>query len=127
MRKQIMERITPKVDWRKVMRYFVKTSQRSERKSTPKRLNKRFPHIHPGKRVKRNASIAISIDQSGSVDDAMLAAFYSELNKLSSIATFTVIPFDDQGIRGEGLCLEEGRDEELGACSLWRHQLQCSN
>ena len=26
----------------------------------------------------------------------MLAAFYSELNKLSSIATFTVIPFDDR-------------------------------
>lgn len=96
MRKDIMSRITPKVDWRKVMRYFVKTSQRSERRSTPRRLNKRFPHIHPGKRVKRNANIAISIDQSGSVDDAMLAAFYSELNKLSSIATFTVIPFDDR-------------------------------
>ena len=96
MRKQIMDSITPKIDWRKVMRYFVKTSQRSERKSTPKRLNKRFPHIHPGKRVKRNASIAISIDQSGSVDDRMLAAFYAELNKLSSIATFTVIPFDDK-------------------------------
>ena len=96
MRKQIMDSITPKIDWRKVMRYFVKTSQRSERRSTPKRLNKRFPGIHPGKRVKRNANIAISIDQSGSVDDGMLAAFYSELNKLSSIATFTVIPFDDK-------------------------------
>jgi predicted metal-dependent peptidase len=91
-----MDSITPKIDWRKVMRYFVKTSQRSERRSTPKRLNKRFPGIHPGKRVKRNANIAISIDQSGSVDDGMLAAFYSELNKLSSIATFTVIPFDDK-------------------------------
>jgi|TARA_R110000824_G_scaffold74554_2_gene189460 predicted metal-dependent peptidase len=96
MRKDIMSRITPKVDWRKVMRYFVKTSQRSERRSTPRRLNKRFPYIHAGKRVTRNANIAISIDQSGSVDDNMLAAFYSELNKLSSIATFTVIPFDDR-------------------------------
>ena len=96
MRKDIMSRITPKVDWRKVMRYFVKTSQRSERRSTPRRLNKRFPYIHAGKRVTRNANIAISIDQSGSVDDSMLAAFYSELNKLSDIATFTVIPFDDR-------------------------------
>lgn len=96
IRKEIMERITTKIDWRKVLRYFVKCSQRAERRSTPKRLNKRYPYIHPGKRVRRCASIAVSIDQSGSVDDQMLAAFYSELNKLSDIATFTVIPFDDR-------------------------------
>ena len=94
IRKEIMDRITTKVDWRKVLRYFVKCSQRSERRSTPKRLNKRFPYIHAGKRVKRVASIAVSIDQSGSVDDRMLASFFSELNKLAGIATFTVIPFD---------------------------------
>ena len=93
-RKRIMDSIVSKVDWRKVMRYFIKTSQRAERMSTPRRLNKRFPKIHPGKRVRRQAKIAISIDQSGSVDDGMLAAFFSELNKLAEIAEFTVIPFD---------------------------------
>ena len=96
VRKDILDRITPRVDWKKVLRYFCKTSQRADRRSTPKRLNRRYAYIHPGRRVKRTANIAISIDQSGSVDDAMLAAFYSELNKLSSIATFTVIPFDDK-------------------------------
>tara|TARA_R110002020_G_scaffold37239_1_gene112390 strand:+ start:4312 stop:5544 length:1233 start_codon:yes stop_codon:yes gene_type:complete len=94
MRRNILDRISSKVDWRKVLRYFIKTSQRSERMSTPRRLNKRFPKIHPGKRVRRHAKIAISIDQSGSVDDAMLAAFFSELNKLAEIAEFTVVPFD---------------------------------
>jgi|TARA_R110002124_G_scaffold92433_1_gene234726 predicted metal-dependent peptidase len=94
MRQNIMERISTKVDWRKVLRYFIKTSQRSERMSTPRRINRRFPKIHPGKRVRRHAKIAISIDQSGSVDDAMLAAFFSELNKLAEIAEFTVVPFD---------------------------------
>lgn len=89
-----MDRLTSKVDWRKVLRYFVKTSQRSERTSTPRKLNKYYPYIHSGKRVKRTANIAVSIDQSGSVDDGMLAAFFSELNKLADIATFTVIPFD---------------------------------
>jgi predicted metal-dependent peptidase len=93
-RKEIMERITSKVDWRKVLRYFVKTSQRANKRSTPKRLNRRYAYVHPGRKVKRTASIAISIDQSGSVSDSMLAAFYSELNKLADIATFTVIPFD---------------------------------
>ena len=94
MRQDIMDRIATKVDWRKVLRYFVKTSQRSDKRSTPRRLNKRFPKVHPGKRVRRHAKIAISIDQSGSVDDGMLAAFFSELNKLAEIAEFTVIPFD---------------------------------
>lgn len=94
VRKEIMDRLTSKVDWRKVLRYFVKTSQRSERTSTPRKLNKYYPYIHSGKRVKRTANIAVSIDQSGSVDDGMLAAFFSELNKLADIATFTVIPFD---------------------------------
>ena len=94
MRQDIMDRIATKVDWKKVLRYFVKTSQRADKRSTPRRLNKRYPRMHPGKRVRRQAKIAISIDQSGSVDDAMLAAFFSELNKLAEIAEFTVIPFD---------------------------------
>jgi predicted metal-dependent peptidase len=94
MRQDILDRIQTKIDWRKVLRYFVKTSQRADKRSTPRRLNKRYPRIHPGKRVRRQAKIAISIDQSGSVDDQMLAAFFSELNKLAEIAEFTVIPFD---------------------------------
>ena len=96
MRQEILERINTKVDWRKVLRYFVKTSQRADRFSTPRRLNKRYPRIHPGKRVRRHARIAISIDQSGSVDDTMLAMFFSELNKLAAIAEFVVIPFDTE-------------------------------
>ena len=95
-RKEIMERVTSTVDWRKVMRYFVKTSQRASKRSTPKRLNRRYAYVHPGRKVNRTANIAVSIDQSGSVSDSMLAAFYAELNKLADIATFTVVPFDTQ-------------------------------
>jgi predicted metal-dependent peptidase len=95
-RRDIIERITSKVDWRKVMRYFVKTSQRASKRSTPKRLNRRYAYVHPGRKVNRTANIAVSIDQSGSVSDSMLAAFYGELNKLADIATFTVVPFDTQ-------------------------------
>jgi predicted metal-dependent peptidase len=108
VRKDILDRINPRVDWKKVLRYFCKTSQRAERRSTPKRLNSRFPYIHSGRRVKRTASIAVSIDQSGSVDDNMLAAFYSELNKLSGIATFTVIPFDDKVFEGKVYTWKKG-------------------
>ena len=93
-RRQIQDFITPKVDWRKVLRYFIKTSQRANKKSTVRRLNRRFPYIHAGRKVTRQAKIAISIDQSGSVSDAMLALFFSELSSLAKYATFTIIPFD---------------------------------
>ena len=46
--------------------------------------------------MQRHAKIAISIDQSGSVSDEMLAAFFNELNNLAKIATFTVVPFDTE-------------------------------
>jgi predicted metal-dependent peptidase len=91
---EIMDRLISKIDWKKVLRYFIKTSQRAHKSSTVKRINRRYAYIHPGRKINRTASIAISIDQSGSVDNAMLAMFFTELNKLSKLAEFTVIPFD---------------------------------
>jgi predicted metal-dependent peptidase len=96
MQREIMSRMTTKVDWKKVLRYFIKTSRRASKRSTVKRLNKRYAYIHAGKKVTRRANIAISIDQSGSVSNKMLAAFFNELNKLAKLAEFTVIPFDDK-------------------------------
>ena len=77
VRRDIMARLESRVDWKKVLRYFVKTSRRANRSSTVKRVNKRYRYIHPGKKVQRTANFAISIDQSGSVDDRMLEAFFS--------------------------------------------------
>jgi predicted metal-dependent peptidase len=96
LKKEIMQRIETKVDWRKVLRYFIKTSQRASKTSTVRRINKRYAYIHPGKKVKRQAKIAIAIDQSGSVSNEMLESFFGELNKLAKLASFTVVPFDTQ-------------------------------
>ena len=96
LKEEILKRLETKVDWKKVLRYFVKTSQRASRSSSVKRINRRYAYIHPGKRVKRQAKIAIAIDQSGSVSDEMLEAFFGELNKLAKVAEFTVVPFDTQ-------------------------------
>ena len=94
VRKDIMDRIQTKVDWRKMLRYFIKTSQRANKQSSIKHINKRYPYIHAGRKVNRTARIAISIDQSGSVSDQMLNAFFNELNPLAKYAEFTVVPFD---------------------------------
>jgi predicted metal-dependent peptidase len=109
MRKKIQDMVTPKVNWRSVLRYFVKTSQRANKRSTVRRINKRFPYIHPGKKVNRTAKIAISIDQSGSVSDEMLAVFFSELNGLAKYAEFTVVPFDTVVAESEVYVWKKGK------------------
>ena len=94
VKQDILKRLETKVDWKKVLRYFIKTSQRANKRSSVKRINKRYAYIHPGKKVQRQAKIAIAIDQSGSVSDDMLSAFFAELNSLAKLAEFTVVPFD---------------------------------
>lgn len=96
IRQDILDRINPKVNWRNVLRYFIKTSTRANKTRTLKRLNKRFPFIHSGVKVERRAKIAISIDQSGSVSDELLVKFFSELDNLARLAEFTVVPFDTE-------------------------------
>jgi predicted metal-dependent peptidase len=96
MRRVIKDAITPRVNWRSVLRSFVKASQRANKTSTIKRLNRRYAYIHPGRKAQRQAKIAVSIDQSGSVSDSMLIAFYSELEKLAQLAEFTIVPFDTE-------------------------------
>lgn len=95
-RQDILDSIATNVDWRKVLRYFIKTSQRSSKRSTIKKINRRYAYVHPGKKIQRQAKIAVAIDQSGSVDNQMLSAFFSELNNLAKLAEFTVIPFDHE-------------------------------
>lgn len=95
MQKEILKRLESHIDWRSVLRYFVKTSQKANRQSSIRHINRRYPMVHAGRKVSRTAKVAISIDQSGSVSDKMLELFFAELNTLSEYADFTVIPFDD--------------------------------
>ena len=95
-KKAIMRFVNGTVDWRAVLRQFVGQAQKAETINTVKRINKRYPYIHAGKKALRHANIAISIDQSGSVSDELLGLFYAELDKLSTMASFTVVPFDCQ-------------------------------
>jgi len=96
MQSEIEKFIDTTIDWRMVLASIIKRSRRANKRSTVKRLNHRYPYIHAGRKVTRNPKIAISIDQSGSVSDKLLSAFFGELNSLARWATFTVIPFDHE-------------------------------
>lgn len=94
IRKEIMRFVNGTVDWKAVLRQFIGQAQRSNKQNTVKRINRRYPYIHPGRKTNHTAHIAVSIDQSGSVSDELLSLFYAELDNLAKLASFTIIPFD---------------------------------
>jgi len=96
VKKAILQFVNGTVDWRAILRNFIGNAQRANRSNTIKRINKRFPYIHPGRKTNHSAHIAIAIDQSGSVSDEMLSMFFAELSGLSKLVTFTVVPFDTE-------------------------------
>ena len=96
LREEIRRFISRSVDWRRVLRYFVGTLCRGHRTSTFKRINKRFPYIHPGTKRGYRARVGIFIDQSGSVSDDAITKIFAALNALSKVVEFDVFHFDTQ-------------------------------
>jgi predicted metal-dependent peptidase len=94
LRDAIRRSVTNIVDWRSVLRQFIGNIARGERTTTIKRINKRYPYIHPGVKKGYVAKLLIAIDQSGSVDDGQLALFFSELSSLTKKVSVTILPFD---------------------------------
>ena len=94
LREQIRASVAPTVNWRNVLRQFVGNLARGERANSIKRINKRFPYIHPGTKRGYVAKLLVAIDQSGSVDDTQLAIFFCELSALTKKVSVTILPFD---------------------------------
>lgn len=82
------------VDWKSVLRYFCGTKQRANKTRTMRKINRKYPYIHAGRKTKHTSSIAIYIDQSGSVSEEGLALFFGALSQLSKKTKFTIYHFD---------------------------------
>ena len=94
MQAEIRRSVSNIINWRSVLRQFVGTLVRGERTTSIKRINRRFPYIHPGVKRGYTAKLAVAIDQSGSVDDSQLVAFFAELASLTKRISVDIIPFD---------------------------------
>ena len=94
MRKTLRELISKEVDWRSVLRKFCGLSRRADRRSNVRRLNRKYTGIHPGVERGYTSSIAVYIDQSGSVGNAELELAFAELRNLTRRTSFTTFHFD---------------------------------
>ena len=94
LREEIRKSVIRVVDWRNVLRNFVGSLERGNKTSSMKRINKRYPYIHPGSKRGYTAKLLIAVDQSGSVSDQMLSLFFGELASLTKRVSVTILPFD---------------------------------
>tara|TARA_B100000700_G_C14962820_1_gene817388 strand:+ start:118 stop:1389 length:1272 start_codon:yes stop_codon:yes gene_type:complete len=95
-RQEIMNAISDKIDWKKTLQYFCGTKQKSKKSRTYRRINRKYPYIHPGTKTRRTSSLAIYIDQSGSVGNDGLSMFFSVLEGLAKDVSFKVFHFDTE-------------------------------
>jgi len=94
MRSTLREMTNDAINWKRIIQNFCGNSQRSSKIRTHRRVNRKYPYIHPGIKRGRSATVAIYMDQSGSVSDSDIELFFGCLNQLGKMTTFLLYPFD---------------------------------
>ena len=95
-RGKIREMISKEIPWQSILRNFVGMSRRANRHSNVRRLNRKYTGIHPGVQRGYTSSIAVYIDQSGSVTEPELELLFGELRSLAKHTEFVCFHFDTE-------------------------------
>jgi predicted metal-dependent peptidase len=110
---EIRRSVTQTINWRTILRQFVGSISRGARTSSIKRINRRYPYIHPGTKRGYQTKLLIAIDQSGSVDDSMLGTFFAELDSLTKKVDVSILPFDCEASESEIIEWKKGSKLDL--------------
>jgi predicted metal-dependent peptidase len=94
LREEIRAAAFGSVDWKSVLKNWTGMRQAGGRSRSIKRIDRKYPLIHPGLKRSRNPNILVAVDQSGSVDDEQLSRIFGALDGCSKQITFHVLPFD---------------------------------
>jgi len=94
VKEMLDELFTSQIDWKRKLKYFIQKTIPLHKQRSIRKISRKYPWVHSGKKRIKESNLAVCIDQSGSVDNVMLAYFFAELNSLAENVTFTVIPFD---------------------------------
>lgn len=94
IRQKIRDSVNGTINWRDVLRQFFGMIARGDRTSSIKRINRRYPMVHPGIKRSHRARILVARDESGSVSDEMISAFSAELKSLNKRVEIDFVAFD---------------------------------
>ena len=109
LREDIRASISTVVDWKRVVHQFVGSINRGSRTTSIKRINKRYPMIHPGTKRSYQAHLLMAIDMSGSVSNEMLTEFFAVLGSLTKRVNIDVLPFDSTADESDIFAWKKGQ------------------
>tara|TARA_B100001059_G_C17810721_1_gene572103 strand:+ start:370 stop:1656 length:1287 start_codon:yes stop_codon:yes gene_type:complete len=120
------------IKWESILKTFCGFSSRDERQSSNKRLNRKYPFVHPGSKKLYRPVIAVYVDESGSMHDQYLEMIYSELENLSKQTDFYLYKFDADVADKDGFLWKKGKRLKInrsltgGTCfnSVTKHALK---
>tara|TARA_R110000824_G_scaffold64525_1_gene168559 strand:- start:212 stop:1582 length:1371 start_codon:yes stop_codon:yes gene_type:complete len=112
-REEIRKLVNNDVSWESVLRCFCGNSQRAEKRSTRKKINRKYPYIHPGTRRTHRASIWVFVDESGSVGNDELARIFGTLSQLGRLTEFKFFPFDTRVDEKNAVVWKKGKDQPV--------------
>jgi len=96
MRSTLRDLVSNEVDWKAVLKKFCGLSRRGTRTTSWTRLNRKYAGLTPGAKRGYTSSIAVYIDQSGSVGNAALELAFANLRNLAKKTEFTTYHFDTE-------------------------------
>ena len=96
MRAKLRELVANDVDWRSVLKKFCGMSRRGTRTTSWTRLNRKYAGLTAGVKRGYTSSIAVYIDQSGSVSNSDLELAFANLRNLAKRTEFTTFHFDTE-------------------------------
>lgn len=96
LRSQIREALSNEVPWQTILKRFVGYSRRSNRTTSWTKIHSSYGAIAPGIKRGYESSVAVYIDQSGSVRNDELELLFAELRNLAKKTEFTTFHFDSE-------------------------------
>jgi predicted metal-dependent peptidase len=99
MRGKLREMVSKEVDWRSILKQFCGMSKRGTRSTTWSNVNcvhidEKYGPLATGAKRGFTSSIAVYLDQSGSVGEKELALAFGEMRNLARRTEFTTFHFD---------------------------------
>ena len=101
--------VSRNIKWTDILNTFCGFTSRDERQSSNKRLNRKYPFVHPGTKKIYKPRIAVYVDESGSMINEYLEMFYAELEELSKKTDFYLYKFDSEVNDKEGFLWKKGK------------------
>lgn len=119
MRTILRQMVSNEVNWQDRLRQWIGINgDPATRFRTRRRVDRKYPGLFPGVKRQRGVRVAVAIDQSASVHDALLTRLLAVIGGLSEVATITLVPFDTAVVeeRIEVLTVGQQPSFERAAC-----------